>query len=190
MRESAARGVGAIPHFVPRHPYERWCRRSSLPANFRKCRRVRVSLPLIELSHFALLVHRFLRLSSFFYSITLVSLSLSLSLSLSVSLVLSLSLSFSLCSSFAVRYRFESFYRTALNVISSVEVRRARVTTVYRLTLWPSFIDQRFSVATDAARHTRYIFTYTQCAQYPGNDRERNKRIETSLRELKNHHRL
>lgn len=34
VRESAVRGVGAIPHFVPRHPYERWCRRSSLPVNF------------------------------------------------------------------------------------------------------------------------------------------------------------
>lgn len=74
VRESAARGVGAIPHFVPRHPYERWCRRSSLPANFRKCRRVRV---LLELSLFAQLVHHFLRLSSFFHSITSVSFSFS-----------------------------------------------------------------------------------------------------------------
>lgn len=65
----------------------------------------------VELSLFTVLVATSLRLSSFFSS------------------YLSLSLSFS--RSFTVRCRFEGFYRTALNVISSVEVRRACVTTFY-----------------------------------------------------------
>ena len=115
-------------------------------------------LPLIELSHFALLVHRFFRLSSFFYSITLVSLSLSLSLSV----FLVLSLLFVRC-----MVPVREFLPNSVKCDFFGWSKKSPCDyTVYRLTLWPSFIDQRFSVATDAARYTRYICTYTQCVQH------------------------